>query len=137
MHGVVEDGLGRLAFRRRTDCCWRWLLLPRREIIGLPHDHDVLGLGCGRHAPSRCNRLLLYPLGESLYLLLQRLDLSLALLQLALTLLQLAMALRHLSLTLLELLLYLHQQLGHIIGGMYGYGPKEVCSDAAMNDRDP
>jgi hypothetical protein len=87
MHGVVEDRLGRLVFRRRTGCCWRWFLLPPREIAGLLHDDDVLGVGCGRRAPSRCNRRLLYPLRENLYLLLQRLDLPLALLQLALTLL--------------------------------------------------
>jgi len=40
-----------------------------------------------------------------------------------------------LVLTLLQLLLYLHQQLGHIISGVYGEGPKEGCSDAAMSDR--
>jgi len=121
MHGVVEGRLGRLVFRKRTGCCQRWLLPPAREIVGLLHDYDVLGVGCGRRAPSRCNRRLLYPLRENLYLLLQRLDLSPALLQLALTLLQ--------------LLLYLHQQPGHIISGVYGYSPKEGCSDAAMSDR--
>jgi hypothetical protein len=135
MHGVVEGRLGRRAFRKRTGCCRRWFLLPPREIAGLLHGDDVLGVGCGRHGLSRCNRRLLYPLRENLYLLLQRLDLPLALLQLALTLLQLAMALLHLALTLLQLLLYLHQQLGHIISGVYGYGPKEGCSDAAISDR--
>ena len=135
MHGVVEDRLGRLVFRPRTGCCWRRFLLPPREIAGLLHDDNILGIGCGRHAPSRCNRRLLYPLRENLYLLLQRLDLSLALLQLALALLQLAMALLHLALTLLQLLLYLHQQLGHIISGMYGEGPKEGCNDTAKSDR--
>ena len=47
------------------------------------------------------------------------------------------MALLHLALTLLELLLYLHQQCRHIISGVYRYGPKEGCSDAAMSDRLP
>ena len=137
MHRVVGDRLGRLAFRNGTGGCWCWFLLPPREIAGLLHDYDVLGVGCRHRARSRCSRRLLYPLCENLYLLLQRLDLSLALLQLALTLLQLAMALLHLVLTLLQLLLYLHQQLGHIISGVYGEGPKEGCSDAAMSDRLP
>lgn len=112
------------------------------EIAGLLHDYDVLGVGCGHDAPSRCNRRLLYPLRENLYLLLERLDLSLALLQLALillqlalTLLHLAMALLHLALTLLQLLLYLHQQLGHIIGRLSRQGPEKGCGQAAMSDR--
>lgn len=105
------------------------------EIAGLLHDYDVLGVGCGHDAPSRCNRRLLYPLRENLYLLLERLDLSLALLQLALILLQLALTLLHLALTLLQLLLYLHQQLGHIIGRLSRQGPEKGCGQAAMSDR--
>src|SRR5438105_14772118 len=94
-HASGRGGLaGETRLRKRTGGRWRLFLLPpgeiAGEIAGLLHDYDVVGVGCGRHARSRCNRPLLYPLRENLYLLPQRLDLFLALLQLALILLQLA-----------------------------------------------